>query len=89
MYAVRAYPEGEAYGNPAYILPPEVGKQLPKRSERLPEATPLIGFVDTGRATLDFPLFSRHPVSMIQAWKGCHEFAEIPPRNLKKKRFGR
>jgi len=51
MYAVRAYPEGEAYADEGYVLNLEVRKQLPKFSERMPGQMQLIGFVDAGSVT--------------------------------------
>ena len=51
MYAVRAYPEGEAYADEGYVLNLEVRKQLPKFSERMPGQMQLIGFVDAGSIT--------------------------------------
>ena len=51
MYAVRAYPEGEAYADQGYVLNMEARKQLPKLSERLAGQMQLIGFVDAGAAS--------------------------------------
>lgn len=48
MYGVRAYPEGEAYGDEGYVLNLEARYLLPKFSESLPGQMHLIGFVDTG-----------------------------------------
>ncbi len=48
MYAVRAYPEGEGYGDQGYVLTLEARYQLPKFSDRMPGQVQLIGFVDTG-----------------------------------------
>jgi hemolysin activation/secretion protein len=48
MYAVRAYPEGEAFGDEGYVLTLEARQQLPRFIERLPGQVQLIGFVDTG-----------------------------------------
>lgn len=53
MNAVRAYPEGESYGDQGYVLTLEARLQLSKFSERLPDEMQLIGFVDTGTVTLD------------------------------------
>lgn len=53
MYAVRAYPEGEAFGDEGYLLHLELRKQLPKFSDRLPGQMQLIGFIDTGRVTIN------------------------------------
>lgn len=49
MYAVRAYPEGEAYADEGYVLNLEARLHLPRFSERLT----FIGFVDTGTVTMD------------------------------------
>ena len=52
-YAVRAYPEGEAYADEGYVLNLEARMLLPKFSEQMPGQMQLIGFVDTGTVTLD------------------------------------
>jgi hemolysin activation/secretion protein len=51
MYAVRAYPEGEAYADEGYVLNLEARLQLPKFSEALPGQMQLIFFADTGSVT--------------------------------------
>ena len=48
MYAVRAYPEGEAYADEGYVLTLEGRLKLPKYFERAPGQMYLIGFFDTG-----------------------------------------
>jgi hemolysin activation/secretion protein len=53
MYAVRAYPEGEAYADEGYVLTMEARIKLPKFFERLPGQMQLIGFVDTGTVTVN------------------------------------
>lgn len=53
MYAVRAYPEGEAYADEGYVINLELRKQLPKFSERMPGQLQLIGFADTGTVTVN------------------------------------
>ena len=53
MYAVRAYPEGEAYADEGYVLTVEARMQLPKFIDRLPGEVQLIGFVDTGTVTIN------------------------------------
>jgi len=53
MYAVRAYPEGEAYADQGYVLNLEARMQLPKFSERQLGQVQLIGFVDTGSVTIN------------------------------------
>jgi hemolysin activation/secretion protein len=52
-YAVRAYPEGEAYGDEGYVATVEARMLLPKLSERMPGQMHLIGFVDTGTVTIN------------------------------------
>ena len=52
MYAVRAYPEGEAYADEGYVGTLEARLLLPKFTERLPGQMHLIGFADIGNATL-------------------------------------
>ena len=47
-YGVRAYPEGEAYGDDGYIATAEARLTLPTQSLRLPGQFQLIGFVDVG-----------------------------------------
>jgi hemolysin activation/secretion protein len=53
MYGVRAYPEGEAYGDEGYLLNLEARLRLPKFSEQQPGQVHLIGFVDTGTITVN------------------------------------
>ncbi|MEQ1534616.1 MAG: ShlB/FhaC/HecB family hemolysin secretion/activation protein [Burkholderiaceae bacterium] len=53
MYGVRAYPEGEAYGDEGYVLNLEVRMQLPKFSEQMPGQLQLIAFVDSGTVTIN------------------------------------
>ena len=52
-YAVRAYPEGEAYGDEGYVATVEGRMLLPKFSERLPGQMHLVAFADTGAITLN------------------------------------
>ena len=53
MYAVRAYPVGEAYADEGYLVNLEARLLLPKFSERMPGQMHLIGFVDSGRVTIN------------------------------------
>ncbi len=53
MNAVRAYPEGEAYGDQGYVLTVEVRKDLPKFYDQIPGQMQLVGFIDTGRVNTD------------------------------------
>ena len=48
MNGVRAYPEGEAFGDEGYLMSLEVRKQLPRFFESQPGQVQLIGFVDSG-----------------------------------------
>lgn len=51
-YGVRAYPEGEAYGDEGFVASLEVRYGLPDVSNALPGRLQLIGFVDIGEVTL-------------------------------------
>lgn len=53
MYGVRAYPEGEGYGDQGYVLNLEARLALPTFSERVPGQMHLIGFIDTGSVTVN------------------------------------
>ncbi len=53
MYAVRAYPVGEAYSDEGYVATLEARLLLPKFSQRLPGQFHLIGFADSGTGTID------------------------------------
>lgn len=48
MYGVRAYPEGEAYGDEGYVLNLEARLQLPPFCAQQRGQVQLVGFVDTG-----------------------------------------
>ena len=50
---VRAYPEGEAYGDRGYLLAVEARWRLPAFSSEQPGQLQLVGFVDAGRVTLN------------------------------------
>jgi len=51
--AVRAYPQGEAYGDEGYVLNVEARWLLPTFSESLPGRVQLIGFIDNGTVSLN------------------------------------
>lgn len=51
-YAVRAYPEGEAYGDQGYVANLEARFLLPDFSEAMPGRLQLVGFVDVGAVKL-------------------------------------
>jgi hemolysin activation/secretion protein len=53
MYAVRAYPEGEAYADQGYVLNLEARKLLPRFSRQLVGQVQFIGFVDTGTVSVN------------------------------------
>ena len=53
MYAVRAYPVGEAYSDEGYVATLEARLLLPKFSQRLPGQFHLIGFADSGTGTIN------------------------------------
>lgn len=53
MYAVRAYPAGEAYADEGYIVNLEARLLLPRSYERGAGQMHLIGFIDTGSVTLN------------------------------------
>jgi hemolysin activation/secretion protein len=53
MYGVRAYPEGEAFGDQGYLMTLEGRYQLPQWSQRFPGQMQLIGFVDAGSVKLN------------------------------------
>jgi hemolysin activation/secretion protein len=53
MYAVRAYPEGEAFADEGYVLSLEARLQLNRFSGTLPGQVQLIGFLDTGSVTVN------------------------------------
>jgi hemolysin activation/secretion protein len=58
---VRAYPEGEAYGDQGYIATLEARLLLPKWPADLPGQAQLIGFADTGSITVNkTPWFNGH-----------------------------
>ncbi|TXT38465.1 MAG: polypeptide-transport-associated domain-containing protein [Comamonadaceae bacterium] len=53
MGGVRAYPEGEAFGDQGYLITLEARYPLPQGSLRLPGQMQLIGFVDAGTVKLN------------------------------------
>jgi len=52
-YGVRAYPEGEAYGDEGYIATAEIRYTLPSFVPALPGQMQLVAFIDTGTVTLN------------------------------------
>ena len=52
-YGVRAYPEGEAYGDQGYIATLEARLMLPPLPPALPGRMQLVGFVDAGAVKVD------------------------------------
>lgn len=53
MYGVRAYPEGEAFGDQGYVLNLEARMSLPKVWPDMPGQMQLIGFADYGNITIN------------------------------------
>lgn len=53
LYGVRAYPEGEGYGDEGYLATLEARWAVPGFSERLPGRLQLVGFVDAGSVTIN------------------------------------
>lgn len=51
-YAVRAYPEGESYGDQGYVANVEARFLLPNFADTMPGRFQLVGFVDIGEVTL-------------------------------------
>jgi len=51
-YAVRAYPEGEAYADEGYVVSVEARYALTGSSETVPGQLQLIGFIDAGSVTV-------------------------------------
>jgi hemolysin activation/secretion protein len=79
---VRAYPEGEAYGDQGYIATLEARLLLPKWWESLPGDVQLIGFVDTGSVTFnkspwlqDQNAATRSGVGVGATWAAPNDFS--------------
>lgn len=53
MDGVRAYPQGEAYGDEGILVNLDVRRLLPGISNHVPGQVHLIGFVDTGQVTIN------------------------------------
>jgi len=70
MYAVRAYPEGEAYADQGYVATLEARLLLPKFYERLPGQIHLIGLVDTGTVTINKNPWTTEPNSRTLSGAG-------------------
>lgn len=51
MYGVRAYPEGEAYGDQGYLVTLEARMMLAKFSEQMAGTVQLVAFADSGTVT--------------------------------------
>lgn len=50
---IRAYPQGEAFGDEGYVASLEAHRLLAALSERVPGQVHLLGFVDAGHVTID------------------------------------
>lgn len=53
MDGVRAYPQGEAFGDQGYLASLEASLLLGRPSQRVPGQVHLLGFVDGGHVTID------------------------------------
>ena len=69
-YGVRAYPEGEAFGDEGYIAALEARLALPKWWENLPGDMELFGFVDTGSVRLNEHPWTTGPNSASRSGAG-------------------
>ena len=61
MGAVRAYPEGEAYGDEATVLALEARWLLPPRAQPATGTVQVFGFVDAGRVSLNKSPWTAEP----------------------------
>ncbi|WP_226896157.1 ShlB/FhaC/HecB family hemolysin secretion/activation protein [Polymorphobacter sp. PAMC 29334] len=57
-YAVRAYPEGEAYGDDGYVATAELRLTLAALARRVPGEVQLFGFIDNGGITFNHDRFA-------------------------------
>ena len=80
-YGVRAYPEGEAYGDHGYVATLEARLLLNRRDQGLPGQFQLIGFVDAGEVQFAqdrwFPGSNHAALSGVGAgltWFGPYDF---------------
>jgi hemolysin activation/secretion protein len=60
-YAVRAYPEGEAYGDDGYVATAEARLTVAALAHRVPGDVQLFGFVDNGGVTFNHNRFAPGP----------------------------
>lgn len=79
---VRAFPEGEAYGDQGYIATLEARLLLPELPPHLPGRVQLIAFVDTGSVTVNHAAFgggqnylTRSGVGVGAIWSDPNNFA--------------
>jgi hemolysin activation/secretion protein len=79
-YAVRAYPEGEGYGDEGYVATLEARLMLDKWTSAMPGRLALIGFVETGAVNYAHePWFSgpnhttRSGIGTGLIWSGPHD----------------
>ena len=80
-YGVRAYPEGEAYGDEGYLMSLEARLRLTRASASVPGDLQLFAFADTGAVTIaDTPWFagpnhaSRSGAGVGAAWSDSNSF---------------
>ncbi len=69
-YGVRAYPEGEDYGDEGYVATLEGRVWLPKVWDELPGRMQFVGFVDTGWVRFDKSPFFPGPNSATRSGAG-------------------
>jgi len=67
---VRAFPEGEAYGDQGYIATVEARLLLPPLPPRLPGRVQLIAFVDTGYVTVNYAPYGGGPNDLTRSGAG-------------------
>jgi hemolysin activation/secretion protein len=79
-YGVRAYPEGEAYGDQGYIATLEARLMLSRWAESLPGQLQLVGFVDAGEVEYSHKSWfagsnhaSRSGIGVGLTWAGPHD----------------
>ncbi|MEO5830112.1 MAG: ShlB/FhaC/HecB family hemolysin secretion/activation protein, partial [Rhodanobacter sp.] len=53
MDGIRAYPQGEGFGDEGYLARLELRRLLPGLSDHVPGQVHLIGFVDSGHVTIN------------------------------------
>jgi len=70
MYAVRAYPQGEASADQGYLMTLEARLRLPILAQDSSSQVQLVGFVDSGTVTLNRNPWSTGPNSRTLSGAG-------------------